>query len=390
MTYRPSDEWATWPTEPLAPWQCLQVTARFLEQEAELEFSLPPLADGATLDRELPYRFASIDGDDWTTLALDAMTGRYSADAPLGRRWLPEEFYMRELGDLDANDDAALIDFAITWGPIWVEPPSSSLRDPLWDLQAVVRETLRKPGSDGSRHADDARRLPQTAPGPNWGSVHRMHLGDYREQVEDLQLLGMLVVHLQLPTSLSLWAEGRPGMSTYDAARYVERMFDLLLWPFRPRIVVPRPGREFQPNSAPIAPWGHVAALQMFNHIVEHAEVKICDNENCSREFVRHRGRAKAGQYRKTAVSYCSTECTITGSQKARRAAIRLGRELNAQGYTVKQIARNAGVNRSEDWVRRWCVPKGKPTTTTSKGDIACGNTSPDQATSRRSDGTAK
>jgi hypothetical protein len=67
------------------------------------------------------------------------------------------------------------------------------------------------------------------------------------------------------------------------------------------------------------APLYAVCCLELFNHIVEHAQVKICANERCGRPFARQRGRAEHGQYRLRGVKFCSTYCARAQAQRAYR-----------------------------------------------------------------------
>ncbi|MFF0043628.1 hypothetical protein ACFYRG_47015 [Streptomyces mirabilis] len=62
-----------------------------------------------------------------------------------------------------------------------------------------------------------------------------------------------------------------------------------------------------------------VAFLQLYNHLVEGATVHHCANERCGRAFVRQRGRAAYRQHRTTGVKYCSRECARAQAQRELR-----------------------------------------------------------------------
>lgn len=83
----------------------------------------------------------------------------------------------------------------------------------------------------------------------------------------------------------------------------------------------------FVPPVAQITYWPYrplhtVAASQLYNLIVENAEVRQCGNESCRQFFHRQLGRASAGQNRTVGVRFCRPTCAKTQVQReARRRA---------------------------------------------------------------------
>jgi hypothetical protein len=105
------------------------------------------------------------------------------------------------------------------------------------------------------------------------------------------------------------------------------------LRPFRPRLIYGRMGLgvdetaeassrrldEVVADELLEAPLYAVCCLELFNHLVERAQVKLCANERCGRLFARQRGRAEQGQYRLRGVKYCSTYCARAQAQRTYR-----------------------------------------------------------------------
>ena len=76
-----------------------------------------------------------------------------------------------------------------------------------------------------------------------------------------------------------------------------------------------------QPKRGPSekVPLYAICALELFNHIIEDAEYRICANERCERTFVHQEGRSQKGQRRSRGVIYCSPACARAKAQREYR-----------------------------------------------------------------------
>jgi hypothetical protein len=106
------------------------------------------------------------------------------------------------------------------------------------------------------------------------------------------------------------------------AAHLLARGLDVGLAAFHPYVQV---GGDAMPYHGAVG-FYQVCCLELFNHIVENATYRICQNEPCQRVFVRQTGRAEHGQYRSEGVKYCSRECARAQAQRNYRRRNRIDR----------------------------------------------------------------
>jgi hypothetical protein len=116
-----------------------------------------------------------------------------------------------------------------------------------------------------------------------------------------------------------------------EAEDFLTSLFDDGLRPFHPGISFEEE-RDLPPDSprVEVVPASSserqtldlypVCCLELFNHIIEMAEYRICANTQCHRLFVRQEGRASYGQHRTRGVLYCTRACARSQAQRAYRA----------------------------------------------------------------------
>jgi hypothetical protein len=92
-----------------------------------------------------------------------------------------------------------------------------------------------------------------------------------------------------------------------------------------------------------------ICALELFNHIVEGAEYRICKNETCGRAFVRHEGRAKYGQHQTSGLGrYCSKRCSGQQTQRDHRRGARVVRLASRQDEGPEVASEGEGSSRPD------------------------------------------
>lgn len=216
---------------------------------------------------------------------------------PEETREIPEELFLRELLDLDVDDQDAVIDF-VRWhgmigarfhevGTLPAEAQAIVARPPplntFWNHAVDVEWHLRT-GRALTRHW--LAELAGDPPAEAWSSEGFMP-------------------GYELDTD---WAR----MEFFNHLNYGLRHYQLMV----------------VPDDAGQGPVGDLfggLCLQLANHIAEQAIARVCGH--CGRPFVRQLGGAGYGQYRMEGVIYCTPKC-------ARARAAREYRRRKKEGST--------------------------------------------------------
>jgi hypothetical protein len=276
--------------------------------------TLPPVTQIETLGPHL------LDGE-MLRLDLDAVAFR-SVD-------IPDELYLRELGDLDLDDPSAILDFTNTYGRLGHTHPAR-----------------RRELTPESAHDDEAasivegqiiRLLGVTV--PNERTSDRIEWQDAVVSHPAVEQFGVSEKRIILDTgpqhldTFRAWATAfRILTDIYgsylglqgDSSDVVNLTIVLteLLDPFSPTLQVRYESdldTEFDPFENVFPRLENVLALQMYRHIAAEDSYLRCENEPCGRLFVHQRGRARSGQFRGSGVKYCSKNCAKAQAQRGLR-----------------------------------------------------------------------
>jgi hypothetical protein len=287
-----------------------------------IPLSLPPL-----LPRRLEYRLHQ------SGLALFGTGAWVAIEGRIG------EIYL-ELYDLDLEDEAAIVSFASRYGT-----PSgalvhnalaghgwfSGLFSPAADLQLRDNLIASDPELDQTldpihrpelttlasfrfaarvlRDLTDAWRIVSGDPDLETPS-HRWQL-DYPD-VADTTPSGLFALELLTRGLTALLAGFHPYLRPTPAPPDEDSDEG-----DEPEDVIPRAGVHTE--AARTLAFAHLAefcALELFNHVAASEVYRRCQNENCSRVFVRQYGRAELRQSRREGILYCDYHCAQAQAQR--------------------------------------------------------------------------
>ena len=240
---------------------------------------------------------------------------------------LPAELYLKELIDLDLQDEEAILGFVGQFGPL------GDVGTPYLDLPERLRPSQLGKWPSPAQIECAAQLDVLMPPEPMRKFVNRKHYF--------LQKMGSIRVHAWcLRDAVRLWQVHIGQMSLEEFAKDMElsafmeepvieddvisHLAEILnrgLQPFHARLELVDPSN---PRS-PVQPNLYSAlCLQLFNHVAEEAIYLRCHSETCNRLFVRQRGRAKQGKYHTSGVKYCSDLCArAQGQREIRRRKVK-------------------------------------------------------------------
>jgi hypothetical protein len=209
----------------------------------------------------------------------------YTGDEPIGYEHLPDELVLRGLQDLDPGDGDAVIEFLNRYGVITAVYKSEDLA-PI-DLRLA---RLGDPVGEAKNHLLDAAAFLTTA----------------------RAMTRHWIAHLEGASVSAPWRETFrfPGLGDEGHAwHYFKKCLNYGLRPYTAHF-------EYMGQGARSPDLYQALCLQILNLVIEALPPHACANRNCDHYFIRQEGRAKAGQYRKDGVKFCSRSCARAQSQR--------------------------------------------------------------------------
>ncbi len=210
---------------------------------------------------------------------------------------LPDEFYLRELQDLDPGDDQEVLDFTTQWG-LLCAPASWGADLPLVPRPLALAMSTR----------DDFVTIDEQLK-PEWV----VHVEEIRHRVRVLRaMVGHWELANDVSTGTSAWK--KQGLGVHRGPGGSWRTFrDHLnagLGVVQPFADVVTDAAPREANEGLVLNSTYDAAMrQLFNHVLEGAAYRRCGLVGCGNLFYRQRGRSEHGQYRTSGVTYCTAEC---------------------------------------------------------------------------------
>lgn len=289
---------------------------------------------------------ANVDGE-FYTIALDLPEDPHAQ--------LPEEYYLRELFDVDLADASSVLTLVSEWGQLF--EPARSWQDLGEHTRVlgrwVLRETCRTIQANVEEKLSQQIERGVIPPNHTWRHRDLLHLDESRLRIQRIRNLARSVAFLGGTLSREelavRWDTGSDPVpdGEDDCRDFVARALTDALAPLQPRVFAG------QRSFGSVAPLYTALAAQLYNDMVAGLKFRKC--ENCGSLFIRHRGRSTKGQHQlkgdAAVVRFCSVPCTNAHASRQLRRR-RTASRLASSGLAPERISEQ--MNESLVDVMRW------------------------------------
>ncbi|MFJ5779927.1 CGNR zinc finger domain-containing protein [Streptomyces sp. NPDC093094] len=227
---------------------------------------------------------------------------------------LPEDFYLRELMELDAHNLEAIADLMRSYGYLGGNISSFSFDEEDHYRYVALQEQEHPVHGPFSLHGELATLFVTQAQEAvtTWTALRREGGLD---ALIDAEATEEMLAEMRAANT------DRDEVFPHDLAHLRELLIDLRIGNLHSTL-----NSALEPFSIGIGTLTDrlpsllsVALLQLYNHLAEDATIRECANETCRRAYVRQRGRAEYGQNRTSGTKYCTRECARAQAQREHR-----------------------------------------------------------------------